>query len=94
MKNSVKTNPERLGEKLLQIRKGLGFSQNEILERLGFEERLFRSNISQYERGDREPPLLVLLSYARLAGITIDTLIDDELDLPDFPAFRGGETLR
>lgn len=29
-----------------------------------------------------EPPLPVLLSYARLVGSSTDVLIDDELDLP------------
>ena len=30
----------------------------------------------------REPLLPVLLAYARLAGVSTDVLIDDELDLP------------
>jgi hypothetical protein len=34
------------------------------------------------ESGVREPPLLVLLSYARVAGVYVDVLIDDELELP------------
>lgn len=53
-----------------------------MLNQLGFKERLFRSNISQYELGTREPSLLVLLAYARLAKVSVDVLIDDELDLP------------
>jgi transcriptional regulator with XRE-family HTH domain len=73
---------ERLGEKLLQIRQGLGLSQNEMLRRLGLEDELSRTNISNYELGQREPPLFVLLVYARVAGICTDVLIDDELDLP------------
>jgi transcriptional regulator with XRE-family HTH domain len=39
-------------------------------------------HVSEYERGLREPTLLVLLRYARLAGISVDALIDDELSLP------------
>src|SRR5215213_5937632 len=73
---------ERLAEKLLQIRLALGLSQNEILRRLGAEEELYRTNISNYELGEREPPLYVLLEYGRLAGVCVDVLIDDELDLP------------
>ena len=38
--------------------------------------------ISRYETGRREPSLLVLLEYARLAGISTDVLIDDRLNLP------------
>jgi hypothetical protein len=41
------------------------------------------NRISEYERGTGEPPLPVLLKYTRLAGICVDVLIDDELDLPD-----------
>jgi transcriptional regulator with XRE-family HTH domain len=74
---------KRLAEKLLTIRLALGLSQNEMLRQLGAEEDLLRGSISNYELGDREPPLYVLLGYARAANIYVDTLIDDELDLPD-----------
>jgi transcriptional regulator with XRE-family HTH domain len=73
---------KRLAEKLLQIRLALGLSQNEILRRLGAEEELYRTNISNYELGEREPPLYVLLAYARLAGVCLDVIVDDEADLP------------
>jgi transcriptional regulator with XRE-family HTH domain len=77
-----RTKPERLAEKLLRIRLALGLSQNEILVRLGLADEFFRSRISAYELGNREPTLLVLLKYARLVGISTDVLIDDELELP------------
>jgi transcriptional regulator with XRE-family HTH domain len=73
---------KRLGEKLLQIRNAFGLSQSEMLRRLGFEEVLVYNRISDYELGKREPPLPVLLQYARLARISTDVLIDDNLDLP------------
>ena len=73
---------KRLAEKLLTIRLALGLSQNEMLRQLGAEEDLLRGSISNYELGDREPPLYILLGYARLAGICLDVLVDDELDLP------------
>jgi transcriptional regulator with XRE-family HTH domain len=73
---------ERLAEKLLQIRLALGLSQNELLKYLNLAEDLYRTNISSYERGEREPPLFALLSYAHAAGICLDVLVDDELDLP------------
>lgn len=75
--------PERLAEKLRQIRTFLGLSQDGMLERLGSADEYFRSRISAYELGNREPPLMILLKYARLVGISTDVLIDDELDLPD-----------
>lgn len=73
---------ERLPEKLLQIRVALGLSQNEILRAIGAQDELSRTNISNYELGEREPPLFVLLGYARLAGVCLDVIVDDELDLP------------
>lgn len=83
MGRSARRKQERLAEKLLQIRLAFGLSQNGMLEHLGFSDELFRSNISQYELGTRIPPLPVLLSYARAAGVWVDVLIDDELDLPE-----------
>jgi transcriptional regulator with XRE-family HTH domain len=73
---------KRLHEKLLQIRLALGLSQNEVLRAIGAEDELYRSNISNYELGEREPPLFVLLGYARVAGVCLDVLVDDDLDLP------------
>lgn len=72
----------RLAEKLLQIREALGLSQSEMLRRLGFEDALDYKRISEYELDKNEPPLAVLLSYARVAGVCMDALVDDELDLP------------
>lgn len=83
MENASRTKATRLAEKLLRIRLALNLSQSGILEHLSFSEELFRSNVSQYERGTRVPPLPVLLEYARAAGVWVDVLIDDELDLPE-----------
>jgi transcriptional regulator with XRE-family HTH domain len=73
-------NPKRLAEKLKLIRVENNLSQTEILQKLGFSEVLFQGNISQYELGRREPPLPVLLAYARLGKVSVESLIDDELD--------------
>jgi transcriptional regulator with XRE-family HTH domain len=53
-----------------------------MLTRLGLSEELFRSSISAYERGKREPPYPVLLEYAKVAGVCTDALIDDSIELP------------
>lgn len=82
MGSSSRPKPERLAEKLLQIRTALGLSQNEMLRHLGLADELFRSSISKYELGIREPPLLIMLKYAQAAGICVDVLIDDLADLP------------
>jgi transcriptional regulator with XRE-family HTH domain len=74
--------PARLAEKLIQIRGALNLSQNELIQRLGLVDVLIREDISEFERDRRVPPLTVLLEYARVAGIYIDALVDDEVDLP------------
>ncbi len=80
--------PARLPEKLQQIRMALGLSQNEMLRRLGLNDWTIRSTISGYERGEREPPLPVLLEYARAANLYVEVLIDDGLDLPEIMPVR------
>ena len=75
--------PDRLAEKLLQIRNSLNLSQSEMLKRLGFEDRINYRRISEFERGDAEPPLPVLLQYARVARVHMEDIVDDELELPD-----------
>jgi transcriptional regulator with XRE-family HTH domain len=82
MGRSARPRPKRLPEKLLGIREGLGLSQNEMLARLGLKEKLLRAAVSGYELGNIEPPLPVILQYARVAGICTDVLLDDDLDLP------------
>jgi transcriptional regulator with XRE-family HTH domain len=82
MGSSSRPKPARLAEKLLQVRITLGLSQNEMLRHLELADDLFRSSISKYELGLREPPLPVLLKYAQAAGVCVDVLIDDLADLP------------
>jgi transcriptional regulator with XRE-family HTH domain len=82
MGKALRPRPARLAGKLLRIRKALGLSQNGMLTRLGFETSISRDYISAYERGKREPPLPVLLEYARAAGVSMETLVDDKLELP------------
>lgn len=82
MGRASREKPARLGEKLFLIREALGLSQDLIIRQFGLPERLSRDDISKYERGVREPSLLVLLKYARAAGVYVDVLIDDELNLP------------
>lgn len=81
--------PEHLAGKLLQIRTALGLSQNEMIRRLGVETIIKQNAVSEYELGKREPPLRILLQYARAAGVSTDVLIDDKIDLPGkLPARR------
>jgi transcriptional regulator with XRE-family HTH domain len=82
MARGPREKPARLAEKLLAIRQALGISQTEMLKRLEADDRMVYSRISEFESGKGEPSLIILLEYARVAGVCVDVLIDDELDLP------------
>jgi len=73
---------KRLPDKLRAIRVALGVSQSEMLRRLGAEDLIEYNRISEFETGKGEPPLWILLQYARVANVWADVLIDDDLDLP------------
>ncbi len=82
---SSRPQPKKLAAKLRQIRNSFGLTQQEMVIRLKREKAdltVYPGNISRFEQALREPPLLVLLAYARMAGVTIDILVDDDLDLP------------
>ncbi|MDQ3745547.1 MAG: helix-turn-helix domain-containing protein [Acidobacteriota bacterium] len=53
-----------------------------MLRRLGAEDRMAYHRISEFESGKGEPSLPILLAYARAAGVSTDTLIDDKAELP------------
>jgi transcriptional regulator with XRE-family HTH domain len=80
MGTKARQQPARLAEKLLEVRTALGLSQNGMIRRLGME--LSQNRISDYELGKSEPPLALILGYARLVGVCVEVLIDDDLDLP------------
>lgn len=83
MGRASREKPARLGEKLLQIRNALGLSQDGMLRALGISEHYERHYISGFERGEREPPLNVLLRYSEVAKVWINALVDDDINLPD-----------
>lgn len=75
--------PKKLGKKMKQIRLRLGMSQREIVEVLNYTATPLRaSQISQYEQGQREPTMMLVLAYARLARVSVESLIDDKMKLP------------
>jgi transcriptional regulator with XRE-family HTH domain len=62
-----------------------------MLDRLSYRKSpLYASQISDFEQGKREPPLLVLLRYSRIAGVPMEILVDDELDIPTQLPDKGG----
>jgi hypothetical protein len=50
---------------------------------MGMEGKIVQADISTYELDQREPPLKVLLAYARTANVSVEAIIDDDIDLPD-----------
>jgi transcriptional regulator with XRE-family HTH domain len=83
MGRTPRMKPKRLPEKLRQIRERLGLSQNGLIRQMGFEDALVQASISGYESGTREPPLPVLLRYSEISGVWVNSIIDDEMELPD-----------
>jgi transcriptional regulator with XRE-family HTH domain len=53
-----------------------------MLRRLGVEDQIDYTMISKYELDKNEPPLEILLEYARAAGVLMEDIVDDDLDLP------------
>jgi transcriptional regulator with XRE-family HTH domain len=85
MGSASRQSPEFLAGKLKRIREavGGGLSQEEMVSRLGLADEINRTYISKYEAGVLEPPLKILLRYAEVAGVYLEVLADDGLDLPD-----------
>jgi len=71
--------PKRLARKLLAIRQRLGVSQTEMARLL--ELKTTYTVVSSFETGRREPDLIVLLHYARLGRVPMETLADDKAKL-------------
>jgi transcriptional regulator with XRE-family HTH domain len=83
MGTSRRPRPARLAAKIREIRTKLGLTQAEMFERLGDTgTRLYVGHIDDYEKDRRVPTLQVVLAYARAAGVTMEEIVDDELDLP------------
>ena len=74
--------PKNLPKKLKQIRLKAGLSQTELIRALNYKAApLYPSQISQFERGECQPPLLLVLAYAEFGGICLCVLADDDLSL-------------
>lgn len=74
----AKANPTQA--KLLAIRRALGANQTEMAKRL--ESETLTKRISEGESGRSEPNLLLSLKYAKLAKVSLEALIDDDIELP------------
>jgi transcriptional regulator with XRE-family HTH domain len=83
--------PDRLAEKLLQIRKALGLTQKEMAERLSKQSgvKITYRNVSKYERDKSVPYIEIVLAYARLSNVEMNQIVDDDLDIEptEWPEF-------
>ena len=75
-----RSKPQRLAAKLLAIRQHLGMSQKQLAKLI--DPEMAHSRVSEYESGRREPNLMLILWYAKAAGVSVESLINDTLDLP------------
>src|ERR1044072_8009615 len=72
--------PQHLPTKLFAVRQQLGLTQRQMAALL--DRNLPHLQLSEYESGRREPNVLLLLRYARLENISVECLIDDDLEPP------------
>lgn len=83
MGSAGRVKPKKLAGKLSAIREYLNFTGLQIAEKLSDDEiTVQRTDIPRFEKGIREPSLIILLRYAKLVNVSTDVLIDDEKDLP------------
>ena len=96
MGSAKRIRPERMGTKLLMIRRALGSSLAEMARRLSTDEfEVGRTIISAYEQDEREAPLPILLRYAEVANVYLEVIVDDRLDLPEeLPSAKKSEGIK
>jgi transcriptional regulator with XRE-family HTH domain len=75
--------PRKLAGKLREIRARLGLGQAQMATRLeNIPGDIYPGLISRFEQGKVEPSLLILMEYARLGGVSMEGLVNDQLKLP------------
>ena len=94
--------PRLLPAKLLAIREFLNVCQADMATKVQFEilshsRRQYQiqpARISEYENGEREPNLFVLIAYSRLGEVHMASLVDDEITEDNFHTLLGKELRR
>ena len=76
-----------LAEKILQLRKDCGWSQEDLAERLNVS----RQSVSKWESASSIPDISKILEMSKLFGVTTDYLIKDEQEAAEYaPEEAGG----
>ena len=78
-----------MGDKLTELRRRAGWSQEELSERLDVS----RQSVSKWEGGQAVPTVDKLLELSRLFGVSTDYLLKDEIEAlepetPEEPTLR------
>lgn len=68
-----------IANRLVELRKKMGFSQEELADKLG----LSRQAVSKWERAEASPDTDNLICLAKLYGVSLDTLLDTEQSIED-----------
>ena len=86
-KRHARPKPDHLAGKLRQIRERMGLNFEQMAQALKGVKKSppTKTSIYRFERGEREPSLLVLLEYSRIARVSLEALIDDHINLPKRP---------
>ena len=84
-----------LADKIIDLRKRAGYSQEELAEQLGVS----RQSISKWEGAQSIPDMNKILAMANLFGVSTDYLLRDEMEAPegapvDSGTEEGLETVR
>ena len=78
--------PQHLAPKLQAIREHFGVSQYRLSKSL----QVGRTRLSAWEWGRRMPGWFVLIRYAKLAGVPLEFIVDDDIDLDYFKHYLTG----
>lgn len=68
-----------LADKIIDLRKKAGMSQEELAEKLGVS----RQSVSKWEGAQSAPDLNRILQLSQIFGVTTDYLLKDEIDIPE-----------
>ena len=76
-----------LADKIMNLRKRNGWSQEELAEKLGVS----RQSISKYEGAQSVPDLDKLLKLSEIFGVSTDYLLKDELEMEEYVSDHAAE---